>query len=233
VSITADVTPQMQRELAISCSGLVFDCDGVLLDSEEAIQCAWSAWAAEHHLEFAEVLRASYGRRTEDTLAQFLADPLEVEAAAAHFERLNYEFLHLVKAAPGASQLLAELREDSWAIATSSDRNTALARLRQAHLPIPKSLIAAEDYRNPKPAPDSYLEAVRQLRLPPSQCVAFDDSEPGLLSARAAGLRAVAVLGTFSRHLPPDMPKIHDLREVAIRPHHGGSRFTLTLRVVV
>ncbi len=97
---------------------------------------------------------------------------------------------------PGASDLLRRLAADGLplAIATSSRRESALKKLRLTGLlPLFGTVVSFDCIANPKPAPDPFLEAARRLALDPARCIAFEDSDTGAASARAAGMTVVQV----------------------------------------
>src|SRR5207302_536617 len=106
-----------------------------------------------------------------------------------------------VVALPGAFELLSGHKR--LALVTSCPRRLAEARLRAAGLPIPPVMLTPESWKKGKPDPEPYLLAAKALCVPPSECVALEDSQPGLESALQAGTRVIAVL---TSHAPADLP---------------------------
>jgi sugar-phosphatase len=185
----------MVTTVTLSCSAILLDLDGVLVDSSRAVERSWRGWAARHGLAEATVLRACHGRPSAETIAA-VAGHLDAAAEAEQLEREQAADTSELSACPGASHLLAGLPAPRWAVVTSGGRMLARSRLRGAHLPVPEVLIAAEDVPRGKPAPDGYLAAAARLKVATADCVVVEDSRPGVLAARSAGCRVIGISGT-------------------------------------
>jgi sugar-phosphatase len=186
----------MMKELA--CDALLFDLDGVLIDSTSCIIRHWATWADLHGLELSEVMEVAHGLRTVETM-RLVAPYLEVEAEAERHTAREIADTDGVVAIEGALQLLDALPDDAWALVTSGSAELATARLRRAGLPLPAILVTADDVLHGKPAPAPYLLGAERLGVPVERCVAVEDAPAGLRSARAAGMRAIGVASTHSR----------------------------------
>jgi sugar-phosphatase len=171
---------------------LLFDLDGVLVDSRAAIERSMRAWAKLHGLNGDRVLAVSHGRRDAD-LVRTVAPGLDIDAEVARITALEVDVAGWVTAVPGAAGLLTGLPADRWAVVTSSTPPVALARLAAAGLPEPALLIAADDVDRGKPAPDGYLLAAEKLGVPPGRCLVFEDAAIGAAAARSAGMRCIGV----------------------------------------
>lgn len=172
--------------------GLLFDIDGTLVDSTPVVERVWRTWAARHRLDAEAILRDSHGRRSVDTIAQFLpAD--EVAAALAEHEELELHDLDDVIALPATGPLLSRLPADRWAAVTSGSRTLMQARLRQAGLPVPDVLISADDVTVGKPDPQGYLMAAHALGFEPGRCLVIEDAPAGIAAGLAAGAHVLAV----------------------------------------
>ena len=182
----------------LSCDALLFDLDGVLIDSTSCITRHWGEWAARHGLDLAVVMQAAHGIRTVETM-RLVAPHLDVEAEAARFAAGEIADTDGAVVIEGAPELLAGLPEDSWAVVTSGSAELATARLRRAGLPVPFTLVTAGDVQRGKPAPDPYLLGAERLGLPVDSCVAVEDSPAGIQAARAAGLRVIGIASTHAR----------------------------------
>ena len=162
---------------------MLLDMDGTLVDSDAAVERAWTAWAADYDLDPAAVLAIAHGTPAERTVSAMLPDlaPDEVARAAAHQLILQYDDLSDVVPTYGAERLISVLarRTMPWAVVTSADRRLAHARLDAAGIPVPV-LITSEDVTAGKPAPDAYLLAARTLGVLASRCLVVEDAEPGL-----------------------------------------------------
>lgn len=180
--------------LTLPAAALLFDNDGVLVDSEGASRVAWAAWARHHGLEFDAVLRGGVGRRSADTVALHLAAD-QVPEGFALIERLEVEAATDTRPMPGAVSLMASVPEEARAVVTSGSRALATARLGAAGVPVPRVLITAEEVTRGKPDGEPYRRAAALLGLPPSECVVFEDSENGVRAGRAAGAGLVVGVG--------------------------------------
>jgi sugar-phosphatase len=176
----------------ILARALLFDADGVLVDSDASVEAAWTRWAHRWDLDPAEVTALVYGRRTADTVA-LLVDHADRARALADIDRLEFEDAAAVTAVPGAAALLGSLPRGSWAVVTSGRRELATARLAAAGLPLPEVLVGAEDVVRGKPDPAGYLAAAEALGTPPAACVVLEDSAAGGAAGAAAGATVVGV----------------------------------------
>jgi mannitol-1-/sugar-/sorbitol-6-phosphatase len=179
----------------IRCAGILFDCDGVLVESDASTIAAWTRWAEHYGIEPDAVMAVMHGRRSEDTVAQFLPEP-ERAAAAELIERYEVADAARVRAIPGALELTTALPADRWAVVTSGTRALATARLAAAGLTPPAVLITADDVSRGKPDPEGYRAAAARLGLAPAQTVVLEDAPSGLQAARAAQVAAVIGVGS-------------------------------------
>lgn len=176
----------------IRCEALLFDADGVLVDSDASVELSWSRWARQWNLDPVAVLATVHGRRSMDTVA-LLIDPNQRRQALADVDRYEIEDATAVTTCPGAAEFLSALPPGSWAIVTSGARALATARLTAAGLPIPRVLITADDVPRGKPDPIGYRQAARLLGVPAQDCVVFEDSPTGIAAGTAAGATVVGV----------------------------------------
>jgi sugar-phosphatase len=182
----------------LECDAVLFDLDGVLVDSAVCVERHWQRWAAEHHLDRDEIMRVSHGRPTVETI-RLVAPHLSAEEEAARLDAGEACDTDGVMAIDGAAQLVRSLPPDAWAIATSGTRDTAMTRLRHTSLPVPSVLITADDVKRGKPNPEAYLLAAAKLDVRPERCVVVEDAPAGVSAARAAGMRVIAVATTHSQ----------------------------------
>lgn len=183
---------------------VLFDCDGVLVDSDDAVVAAWSRWAREEGLSVDEVLAVVHGRRSADTVAFFLPDPERQAAALTRIDRYEVEAASEVTTIAGAGELLAAFPAGAWAVVTSGRRELALARLAATGLPVPSVLVTADDVRRGKPDPEGYLAAAARLGVQPAVAIVLEDSPDGIQAARAARVGAVVGVGTRAQGSTPD-----------------------------
>ncbi len=178
--------------MQIPARGLLFDNDGVLVDSDAAVAASWSRWALEHDLDPAAVLAVVHGRRAADTVADLVAEDRRA-AAAELIDRYELQDAGTVPAVAGAADLLAALPPDVWAVVTSGTPALAAARLTAAGLPLPGAMVTGHDVRTGKPDPEGYLLGARLLGVPPEETVVVEDAPAGIAAGRAAGARVVGV----------------------------------------
>ena len=174
----------------IRCSALLFDMDGVLIDSTPAVARVWRNWAVDHGFNPEEVVARAHGRPSIATIREYLPDA-DHEVENRIVERCEMEDLEGVVPLPGAQELLAALPANRWTIVTSCTRALAEVRLRAASLPTPKSLITATDVVNGKPHPEPYLKAATILGFSATECVVVEDAPAGIRAGKAAGARVI------------------------------------------
>ncbi|MDX3054307.1 HAD-IA family hydrolase [Streptomyces sp. NE06-03E] len=193
--IPLNPSPKPDGDAVLACEAVLFDCDGVLVDSTAAGEYAWTQWATEYGLEPSRVLDGVHGRRSVETVALFIAAERRVEALA-RIEAIEIAGATRCAALPGAAGLIATFPSNRhWAIVTSASRALLSARLRAAGLPLPPVLITGEDVTRGKPAPDGYRMAAQRLGAPVTESVVIEDSLAGVQAGRAAGVRHVIGVG--------------------------------------
>ncbi len=184
--------------VAIRCSGLLFDLDGVLIDSTPAVARVWHRWAVDHGFDPETVVHMAHGRPSRTTIRELLPNA-DIGREDREVERREMEDLDGVVLLPGARQLLKILPPERWTIATSCTRALAEVRLRAAGLPIPKTLITSSDVKIGKPDPEPYLKAAAKLGFAASDCIVVEDAPAGVRAGKAAGARVIAFLTTMIR----------------------------------
>ena len=177
--------------MEISCAAILFDMDGVLIDSTPAVARVWSQWARERGFDPQKVVRMAHGRPSISTIRDLLPNA-DHEAENREVERREIADLEGVVPLPGARRLLASLPPERYAIVTSSTRKLAEARLQAAELPLPKFFVTSSDIVNGKPHPEPYLKAAAKLGADPRECIVVEDVPTGIRSGKAAGARVIA-----------------------------------------
>lgn len=182
----------------LNCRAILFDMDGVLVDSTACVERHWYAWAGQHNLDGELIMAISHGQRTIDTMHAVAATlDLDLEEEARVFERREAEDLEGIVAIPGALELVSALPLESWAIVTSATLGMATARLGAVGLPTPRAFVTAEDVSQGKPHPEGYLKAASLLGVGPRDCLVIEDAPAGIQAARAGGIRVLALTTTF------------------------------------
>jgi sugar-phosphatase len=205
--------PQTPRPpVQLEVRALLFDSDGVLVDSNADGDEAWRQWAGRYGLAVDEVLDGVHGRRSKDTVSRFLPEPERADGLAL-IDKIEISGAGTTRPVPGAMELVRGLPKAQWAVVTSASDALVRARFAGAGLPVPEVLVTGGDISDGKPAPDGYLLAAARLEVPTSACVVFEDSATGVAAGRAAG--AGYVIGVGEPALETDAaPVVRDLRGI-------------------
>jgi sugar-phosphatase len=181
--------------MVLTASVLLFDLDGVLIDSTPAITRVWTKWAIKHGFEPERTVREAHGRPSIEAVREFLPRANH-EAENMEIERGEIEDLDGVVPLPGALDLLTSLPPTRWTIVTSCTRDLATVRIRAAGLPVPPTIITSSDIANGKPHPEPYLRGAQALGVAAADCIVIEDVPAGIRSGKAAGARVIAVRTT-------------------------------------
>jgi HAD superfamily hydrolase (TIGR01509 family) len=186
---------------------VVFDLDGVLVDSEHVwdevreglARERGGRWHDRAHADMMGMSSPEWSRYMHDTLG--LAEPPE-EINAEVVRRMRARYDEDLPLLPGAVEAVRRLGTDfRLGLASSSNRPLIDAVLARTGLDdVFEVTVSSEEVPRGKPAPDVYLEAARRLRLPTERCIAVEDSANGIRSAHAAGMRVIAIP---NRRYPP------------------------------
>jgi len=199
-------------------AGLLFDSDGVLVDSDASVTRSWTRWAERYGLDAPSVLHVVHGRRAADTVVELLPEPLHADALE-RIHRYELEDAAAVAALPGARELTSGLPDGRWAVVTSATAGLAAARLAAAGIVAPDVLVTADDVTTGKPSPDGYRLAAARLGVAVGDCVVLEDAASGVAAARAAGVGAVIGIGERALDTDADVV-VPDLRAVT---HDAGT----------
>ncbi len=226
----------------IRCAALLFDLDGVLVDSTPAVSRVWRRWAIEHGFDPAEVVARAHGRPSLTTVREYLPNANH-ELENREVERREIADLEGVIPLPGALELLASLPPDRWTIVTSCTRPLAEVRIRAAGLPLPRKLITSSDITHGKPHPEPYLKGASLLGFPPTECVVLEDVPAGVRAGKAAGAKVIAFKTTLQESALREAGAdwiLNNCADIRVLDHgqiengqtEPGNRLNLALRVV-
>jgi mannitol-1-/sugar-/sorbitol-6-phosphatase len=217
---------------SIRCRGVLFDLDGVLVDSTPAVARVWAWWAREHGFDADKVVREAHGKPSIATIRELLPNA-DHEAENREVERREIADVEGVIPLPGTIELLRALPLERWAIVTSCTRPLASVRIDAAGLPRPKFIVTSGDVRNGKPDPEPYLKGAQILGAPAAECVVIEDAPAGIRSGKAAGARVLAVRTTASetelREAGADWI-VDDCAELSVDPVGDTEEFLLLRR---
>ena len=204
------------------CKAILFDLDGVLVDSTECVERTWRGWATRHSLDPDTVISLAHGRPTRETV-RLVAPELGVEAEAALLEAGEAMASDGIYKIPGAREILEGLPKGSWAVVTSGTRAIAEFRLKLTGLPIPPVLICADEIERGKPDPQGYLTAAARLHRSADECVVIEDAPLGIQAAQAARMRVIAIAATYARdRLASADAVVETLADLTIRSDADG-----------
>ncbi|MGC8742135.1 MAG: HAD family hydrolase [Candidatus Sumerlaeaceae bacterium] len=200
--------------------GVIFDNDGVLVDSEHISLLAYRQAIREQGVNLREEDDWQYCGLTDADIIRAMREiyhaDLDLERFSARKKELYFELARRepLRPFPGVRELIAQLRERgiSYALASSGSREKILFNLRSAGIEsLFPLIVSGEDFHRGKPNPEIFLCAAQRLGLPPEHCAIIEDSINGLKAARAARGLALAVANTF----PPE--KLQPYADVVVR----------------
>jgi len=187
---------------------LIFDMDGVLIDSNPLHRAAWAAYNRRFGLETTEAMQQSmYGKRNDEIVRNFFGDlpEEEVMARGAAKEKLYREMIAgkvesiLV---PGLLTFLEMYRAAPMAVATNAEPENVAFILDGGGLrKYFRAVLDGQQVQHAKPDPEIYLRAAQELAVAPDNCIVFEDSHSGIQAARAAGMRVIGLCTTHG-YLP-------------------------------
>ncbi len=217
----------------IQCQAVLFDLDGVLVDSTPAVARVWTGWALEHGFDPDSVVRIAHGRTSLATIRELLPNA-DHAAEDRDVERREIEDVADVVSLPGARGMLLTLPVDRWAVVTSGTRPLAEVRIRAAGLPLPKHLITATDITHSKPHPEPYLLGARSVGFAPRDCIVLEDAPSGIRSGKSAGARVLALRTTMPE---PELVSagadwiIENCDSLSVRQHSLSGELLLQLEI--
>lgn len=190
-------------------AAILFDLDGVLVDSNDISEKHWRLWASEAGIDPTPILATHHGVPTKELIEKY-APHLDAEAEAIRKESRESNETGGLTLFEGVDRLLRSIPEGQWAIVTSGTRTTAMTRIDHVGMPHPKVLITADDVKNGKPNPEPYLLAAKGLGVDAAECLVVEDAPSGVAAGKAAGAEVFAVMTTNAaentaeadRHVP-------------------------------
>jgi beta-phosphoglucomutase len=186
-------------------TALIFDMDGVIVDSNPMHRQSWEAFNRRYGLETTEAMHESmYGKRNDEIVRNFFGDRIsadEVDARGRAKEQLYREMIAgriesmLV---PGLRDFLERHRDLPLAVATNAEPENVAFVLDEAGLrPYFRVIVDGHQVNRPKPFPDVYLRAAELLGVEPAKCIVFEDSHSGVAAAVAAGMPVIGIRTTY------------------------------------
>ena len=212
--------------------GVVFDLDGLLIDSEQVWDAAREQLARERGGRWHENAQRDMMGMSSPEWSRYMHDAIGLPEPP---EEINHEVVRRMEAIyrerlpviPGAREAVERIAA-RWPLGLASSSNRELIDLTLELLGVAglfRATVSSEEVARGKPAPDVYLEAARRLGIEPTKAAAVEDSQNGILAAKAAGMRVVAIP---NEHFPPGpdaladadvvLDSLSDLRPETIEP---------------
>lgn len=215
---------------SIRCRGVLFDLDGVLVDSTPAVARVWTWWARQHGFpDPDEIVRLAHGRPSIATIRELLPHA-DHDAENRELQRREIEDTDGVVPLPGTLELLQAIPAEKWAIVTSCTRRLAEVRIAAAGLPKPKYMVTSTDITNGKPHPEPYLKGATLLGATGAECVVIEDAPAGIRAGKAAGAHVIALRTTSGDAELRDSGAdwiVNDCAELSVDPRKDGEPFLL------
>lgn len=203
-------------------AAILFDMDGVLLDSRRVVERTWRRWGARHGIPVEPILQIAHGRRTRDTL-RAVVPHLATDEEVAWLDAAELADLD-IQPIRGARELVTSLPPERWTVVTSAGRELARLRLQAVDIELPEHAVTSEDISRGKPAPDGYLLGATRLGVPASECLVVEDTPPGLAAGKAAGAKLLGVTTTHradqlgkADYLVPDLRRVQGAMDETVR----------------
>jgi len=178
------------------CAAILFDLDGVLVDSTRSVERQWRIWARARGIDEEKVVAIAHGVRAVEVI-RAIAPHLDAEAEVRKLESREAADHDGVAVMPGAVELVRAIPDRRWGVVTSGRRNLATARLKLAGIPIPRVMVTAGDVVDGKPHPEPYLKGAERLGINPAECLVIEDAPAGIQSAHAGGMKVIALASTY------------------------------------
>lgn len=193
--------------MANTIQAVIWDLDGVIIDSADEHRRAWQRLAREEGITYTDAdFWASFGKRNDDIIPLYWKN-LSQDQLQALADRKEFFFREFIREAaaplPGSMELMRGLHEAGFpqALATSTPKENIHLIKELLHLDrYLSALVTGESVARGKPAPDIFLKAASELHMPPSKCLVIEDAVAGVQAALAAGMRCISVTG--NRDLP-------------------------------
>lgn len=203
---------------------LIFDLDGVIINSNSVHAIAWRKYLAQFGKDSAEIERTMFGKRNDDIVREVFGGQLTEAEVAAHGAAKEAIYRELMRPqlednlVPGVRSFLQRHDGLPMAIASNAERPNVDFVLDSSGL-VAHFRVAFDGAQvaRPKPAPDIYLMAADSLETSPANCIVFEDSMPGVEAALAAGMRVVGLQTTHDELAGVDIG-VNDYRDPRLEP---------------
>jgi mannitol-1-/sugar-/sorbitol-6-phosphatase len=214
----------------LECSAILFDFDGVLVDSTSVVAAQYTRWAVEHGLDQEALVKFAHGVRTVEVVRKWTPH-LDAEEETRKIEEREAQD-PAVKVMPGAFDLLRSIPRGRWGIVTSGGHLLATTRIRVLGLPEPSVLVTADDVRHGKPDPEPYRKGAQDLGVEPQDCIVIEDAPAGIRAAKAAGMRVISLPSTYAaKDLAEANFLVAGLAQIRVTANNGDREHPLSIEL--
>jgi len=214
--------------VTLSCQGILFDMDGILISSLSSVERSWTRWSEMRGVDPARAISVIHGRRAIESLTALRPD-LNGEEELEILEQFEVDDTGDIAVLPGVRELIAALPPERWTVVTSATDRLARIRLTASGLPVPRHFVNGNSVSEGKPHPAPFLAGAALLGQRPEDCVVFEDSGSGVRAGRAAGCTVIA---TMFAHESQDLTAadyvVSDLTTVTASSDQKGVKLTFT-----
>ena len=207
---------------------LVFDMDGVILDSNPVHREAWKLYSRRFGIEVDDSMsERMYGKRNDEIVRDFFGDGLDQDTIAAHGAAKETLYREMMSArlttslVPGVTRILQDRAGKATGLGTNAEPanvDFVLDQVRLGNIPLRncfRAVVDGHQVSRPKPDPEVYLRVAELLEVDPRNCVVFEDSYAGVEAARASGARVVALRTTHREFKNIDLA-VDDFRDAEL-----------------
>ncbi|MCF1716580.1 HAD family phosphatase [Flavihumibacter sp. RY-1] len=205
-------------------SAILFDLDGVILDSNPVIEAFWGKWAEREGIPFNEqiIKETIHGRTTWETIHTLFVHADDARKQEIYDDGVSFDLTMQPALIPGVQDFISGIADRGlpFILVTSSPHKRAWHFLRQQGLAqYFTDSITMEDVTKGKPDPEPYLKGAAKLGIDPDACLVFEDSDSGIRSGLDAGMRVVAVNNSNFNH-ERVIWTISDFTELQVEEQH-------------
>ena len=182
-----------------SVNGLIFDLDGTLVDSMPIHKIAWKEICSAKGFDFTDEIFYKYAGIPSREIFQLINDEFKTDFDPGYHSKLKEEAyeknMHLVKPIGMVLDVAKHFYDKiPMTIGTGSPRSHSVRILELLKLDVYfKGIITKDDVKNGKPAPDTFIECARLMKVASQECLVFEDGEPGIHAAQSAGMKVIDV----------------------------------------
>ena len=194
-------------------TAVLFDNDGVLVDSKESVVQAWTEWGRQMLGEFIYP-KNFHGRRAEEIVRDLVPEK-DFDRANQLIDALELELADRTEALKGAIELTQSIPDGLWNVCTSANAELGRARLTAAGIDFPEQIVTADDVSNGKPDPEPYALGAKRLGIDSANCLVLEDAVAGIKSGWASGAGLVIGVGEEILEFTEKEMVISDLRGIS------------------